>query len=167
MDINSKNSVLFLVQIDHLSGECVANAIECFYEAGASNVQVIPSVTKKNRPSYIFLIDCRAGREDVIELVIINELGTGGWHQMDTVHRYLRNRIIKRRIEIRNNDQKFEYTIEGKEFDSDTIRPEYENVSELKNIIKKRLHQSVGFNTLYNQVLAVLLDEEKDSIEIR
>lgn len=35
MDIYSKEGLLILVQIDHLSGELLGNVIEDFYDAGA------------------------------------------------------------------------------------------------------------------------------------
>lgn len=56
MEIHSKNGLVFMVQVDHLTGECVGQAIDHLYGAGAANVQVVSAITKKNRPSYMFLL---------------------------------------------------------------------------------------------------------------
>ncbi|MGM9530246.1 nickel insertion protein, partial [Intestinibacter sp.] len=89
MNSNSKKGTIFIAQVDHLSGECIGQAIELFYNRGASNVQVIPTITKKNRPSYIFFIDCREQYKDTIEETIFKELNTGGLHIIETIHKYL------------------------------------------------------------------------------
>ena len=70
MDIHSKDGLVFMVQADHLSGECVGQAIGHLYTAGAANVQVVPAITKKNRPSYLFFIDCRPDSADRVEEAI-------------------------------------------------------------------------------------------------
>ena len=57
MDIHTKDGQVFMVQVDHLSGEQIGQSIGRFYAVGASNVQVISAITKKNRPSYVFFID--------------------------------------------------------------------------------------------------------------
>ena len=48
MNFYSKEAVLFLVQVDHLSGEILGDVVDSFYAAGAKNVQIISSITKKN-----------------------------------------------------------------------------------------------------------------------
>ena len=166
MNICSKSSIVFLVQVDHLSGECVGQSIESLYQAGAANVQVMSTITKKNRPAYLYLIDCRLENEEKIETTIINELGTGGWHRIDTVHRYLKNKILKRKISVTNDTQDFDFILEGKEIETGKVRPEYDNVVKLKNVISEKLHQSIGFSELYNHVVSVLLDEQKMKIVI-
>ena len=74
MDIHSKDGLVFMVQADHLSGECVGQAIGHLYTAGAANVQVVPAITKKNRPSYLFFIDCRPDSADRVEAVSYTHL---------------------------------------------------------------------------------------------
>lgn len=152
---------MFLVQVDHLSGECVGHSIESLYQAGAANVQVMATITKKNRPAYLYLIDCRIENEEKIETTIINELGTGGWHRIETVHRYLKNQILKRKISVSSKSHDFEFVIEGKEIDGGQVRPEYDNVVKLKTLISEKFNQTIGFNKLYNLVVAVFLDEQK------
>ena len=51
------DNILMLVQTDDLSGEQVGYAIQQLIELGVDNVQVMPTVTKKNRHAYLVLID--------------------------------------------------------------------------------------------------------------
>ena len=43
----------------------MGSVIEYLYDAGACNVQVIPTITKKNRPGYLFLIDVKSGSLEI------------------------------------------------------------------------------------------------------
>ena len=43
----SKEGMLLLVQVDHLNGELLGEVIDHFYEAGAKNVQIVSTITKK------------------------------------------------------------------------------------------------------------------------
>ncbi len=82
MQILQKERLLFLVQCDNLEGEQAAPAMESLYEAGAKNVQLLSSLTKKGRPGYVFLIDGDEASADAIESVIVKELGVTGWHRI-------------------------------------------------------------------------------------
>lgn len=64
--------------VDDVSGEVIGYAIEKLYGDGALDVQVIPTITKKNRPGYIIMVVCRRGDEDRLLNVLIEETGTLG-----------------------------------------------------------------------------------------
>ena len=100
MDIYSEGGLIFLVMVDHLNGELLGGVIDSFYAAGAKNVQIISSITKKNRPSYIILIDGSESSAEKIENVIINECGSYGWHRISTDHRHTSVSIITKEIEV-------------------------------------------------------------------
>ena len=100
MDIYSEGGLIFLVMVDHLNGELLGGVIDSFYAAGAKNVQIISSITKKNRPSYIILIDGNENSAEKIENVIINECGSYGWHRISTDHRHTSVSIITKEIEV-------------------------------------------------------------------
>ena len=86
MDIYTKTGLLFVIQVDHLSGEIIGDLIESFYSAGAKNVQVISTITKKNRPAYMIVVDGNEASADEIERVIVEECGSSGWHRISTKH---------------------------------------------------------------------------------
>ena len=150
MDSHSKKGTIFIAQVDHLSGECIGQTIDLFYNRGASNVQVIPTITKKNRPSYIFFIDCREQYIDAIEETIFKELNTGGLHRIETIHKYLRNEFIKLNININFKEKLFGFLLEGKKIGDGYANPESDNVVELKNKIYSEFKQTLSYNEVYS-----------------
>ena len=81
-----KPGTLFLFQIDHLSGEEVGYLVEQLYGWGAKNVNVISTLTKKNRPGHLVLVD--PGRMDTEGLPdkMARMFGTCGCHRFETSH---------------------------------------------------------------------------------
>ncbi len=77
---------LVLVQLDHVSGETMGFAINRLSELGAKNVQLLQSITKKNRPGYVLLIDLPADKLSMVSLFLAQELGIWGYHVMDSEH---------------------------------------------------------------------------------
>ena len=152
-----------MVQIDHLCGEIIGNTIDCLYEAGASNVQVLSSITKKNRPSYVIFIDCRPKFIEEIERVIISDLGTGGWHIFNTTHRHLVAEKIKRNITFNLGDIKFDYIMEFKLIGdgNDNIRVEFESCKNLTSYIFSTYEQRVSVRKIYNILSDVDLNSKK------
>ena len=136
--MKSKSGVLLLVQVDHLSSETVGASIELLYEAGASNVNVTSTITKKNRPGYIVLIDCQPEAIDVLEDTVTRELGVSGWHRIDTAHCYQNVQYIKKEIEIVYDEGRFCFEAEGKVINDDffNIRPESKSCIALKETLK-------------------------------
>ena len=63
----------------------MGQSIDLFYAAGASNVQVVSAVTKKNRPSYIFFINRKTERADTVEGTIVRELHPVGGGELSAV----------------------------------------------------------------------------------
>ena len=142
MNFYSKKGILLLVQIDHLSGELIGNVIESFYQAGAKNVQVLSTLTKKNRPGHILLIDASAQTVEALEKIIVEECGSSGWHRIDTCHRHTDVFYLSRTITFRLKDsgEVFCLAINGKQIadDTETIRPEYDSCLALQQELKRR-----------------------------
>lgn len=84
----SKPRILIIAMCDNITGEVVGESFDRLYEAGAKNVQVMNTVTKKNRPGYLYTIDCDEASLDSIENVLITEIGTTGWHRIHSEHCY-------------------------------------------------------------------------------
>ncbi|MCK5418002.1 MAG: DUF111 family protein, partial [Desulfobacterales bacterium] len=61
-----KKSRLIFAQIDHIPGDVLGFAMERLMELGAKNVQLIPTITKKNRPGNIMIIDVDDQNEEVM-----------------------------------------------------------------------------------------------------
>lgn len=166
MEIYSKEGILFVVQIDHLPGECIGQVVDVFYEAGAANVQVISTVTKKNRPAYIIWIDCREERADQVEQTIVKELHTGGWHKIRTEHRYLHNEICTKEITLCMGKKTCRATVLAKHFLGGGIRPEHDSVAALKRLIQEEFSVETDYYTLYAFVMAAILNPECGELDL-
>jgi len=78
--------LLLMITVDNVSGEVIPYLIETAIERGAKNVHVVPAITKKGRPEYIFFVDVI---EDNLESVIgflLAELGSLGYRVIRDEH---------------------------------------------------------------------------------
>ncbi len=166
LELFSKKGMLFLVQVDHLSGEVLGNVIDCFYEAGAKNVQIISSITKKNRPSYIILIDTAGENAEKIEYAIVNECGSSGWHRIETCHRHTRVSIIPKAIKVRTEKGLYDFTVRGKVINDDltAVRPEYDDCAQLKALLKEKEDRNLSLKQIQMELTELF---HSDSREIR
>ncbi|HSB33023.1 MAG TPA: nickel insertion protein [Nitrospirota bacterium] len=81
-----KKSRIILAQVDHLSGEVLGFAVEKIMACGARNVQLIPTITKKNRPGSILIIDTDKAGEEAVSRFLSQELKITGYHRVETNH---------------------------------------------------------------------------------
>lgn len=162
-DIFCKEGILFVVQIDHLSGEIMGSIFDMFYSVGALNVQCLQTITKKNRPGKIFIIDVQPDKADLVETIIINELDSTGWHKIITDHRHVPTQIVAKNIEVHVNLKIFKFKIFGKYIKNKpyTIRPEHSNCMELREKIKENMGIDIPLKIIYIKVQTALFEDEK------
>ena len=129
-----------MVQVDHISGEIVGTLIDDFYKAGAFNVQVVPTITKKNRPGYLFFIDAAPNGLSEIENVILNEMGATGWHRLDSGHRHVGTEIIEREVCFETSEGLLTFMAQIKivKKKPDQIRPEHSSCFAIRDALCKR-----------------------------
>lgn len=134
-----KKGIVLLVQVDHLSGETIGTVIDDLYEAGAHNVQVLSSITKKNRPGYVFLIDGNETHLAAIEQIILLELGATGWHLLHTGHRHTATRSFSHRVTFATPDGPLELTAKFKAVKArpEMLRPEHASCLEIRQALRQ------------------------------
>ena len=166
MQLYSKDGLLFLIQVDHLSGEILGNVIESFYDAGAKNVQVVNALTKKNRPSYMIFVDAGSRSADGIEEVIVRELGSSGWHRIETCHRHTNVSVIQKELEIVTESEAFVFSAKGKVIDDDTAsaRAEYDDCARLKSLLETRAGVRVPLAEIQDRITRALRGEETEKL---
>jgi len=125
--------------VDDLSGELLGNFINKVGKEKVLDIQVVPSITKKNRPSNIIKILCYPKYAFELMDKIINELGTLGV-RFHTINRVCIERMIeKQTIEIYN--QRFEVSYKVSYIDSEkgkqfvNIKPEYEDLNRISEAL--------------------------------
>jgi uncharacterized protein (DUF111 family) len=80
-------SLLILAQVDHACGDIISSVLEQLTAAGAKNVNLVPSLTKKGRPGYLMYVDVPASCLAPIERLLAVELGVTGWRVLAAEHR--------------------------------------------------------------------------------
>ncbi|MFX1409645.1 MAG: nickel pincer cofactor biosynthesis protein LarC [Promethearchaeota archaeon] len=133
--------------VDDVSGEILGNFIDKFQSEKILDLQIFPSLTKKNRPSHIIRILCYPKYKFEIIEKVIRELGTLGV-RFNTINRV----CIERRIESQNieiNGQSFNLNFKISYIESEkgreivNVKPEYEDlkkISVISGLSVKKLH---------------------------
>ncbi|HXY54299.1 MAG TPA: nickel insertion protein [Nitrospirota bacterium] len=98
--MKKKKARLLFAQVDHVSGEVTGFAIGRIMELGARNVQLVSSITKKNRPGNIIIIDTDDAKEGVIARFLARELKVSGYHRIDTLHVFQQITFQQRDLEV-------------------------------------------------------------------
>lgn len=132
--------------LDNISGEILGHTVSKLMDAGALDVTIIPTITKKNRPGHLLRTITKPGDSSKVSEAIIRETGTLGVRVLPYVHRNIAERkFIPIKLDIAG--EKMEINIKvgliGDEIIS--IAPEYEDAKKiskktglsLKNVLKQ------------------------------
>ncbi len=141
-----------MVQVDHLGGELLGSAIEYLYAAGARNVQILPGVTKKNRPGQAIIIDASEARAEAIERVIAEELGSTGWHRLKTEHRHLPVESVSRPLRFKTGTGAADFELWGKRIRNQpqSVRPEHDSCRDLQQVLKEKAGLELPLGRIFN-----------------
>ena len=90
--------MLLMVNVDDVSGETISHVIDELMDFGAASVHVVPAITKKGRPEYLFYVDASENLIDAIGAYFARELGTIGMRILETRHVPFRYRMKGVRI---------------------------------------------------------------------
>lgn len=131
--------------LDTVTGEVLGHSFNSLLNAGALDVTVIPTITKKNRPGHLLRVITKPEDSGTVSKVIMRETGTLGVRMLNYVHRNVADRKtipIKLNIEGVDFQINIKIGLMGDEIIS--IAPEYEDVRyasektdiSLKNMMK-------------------------------
>jgi uncharacterized protein (DUF111 family) len=155
-----KSAKLLLLQIDHLSGEEVGYLIDSLYAWRAQNVQVISTLTKKNRPGCIVLVDMGSEKETRLMEALAREFGIAGGHRIDTTHCHHPVSSIHRKIRVRKDGREVQTAIRCKRIGPRKkplhFRLEHEDLSRLKECLQRELGVAIPLSTLRRDIEALL-----------
>jgi len=97
-----KPAKLVQFQVDHLTGEEVGHLIESLGALGASSVQAVPSVGKKNRPGHVVFADLGSNGDLDAVARLTARFGIFGFHVVETTHYYCGTAITQRELAVRH-----------------------------------------------------------------
>ncbi|MFX0038476.1 MAG: nickel pincer cofactor biosynthesis protein LarC [Promethearchaeota archaeon] len=121
--------------VDDVSGEVIGNFIKIFENEEILDIQIFPSITKKNRPGHIIKILCYPEQTFNLMEKIIHELGTLGV-RFNIINRVCISRKIERKsIEINEKIYEIAYKISFTKSDKGleivNIKPEFEDLKKI------------------------------------
>jgi len=140
--MKKKKARLLFAQVDHVSAEVTGFAVGRIMELGARNVQLISSITKKNRPGSVLIIDTDDGREEAIALFLARELKVSGYHRIDTLHLFQRVAYEQRDLVVAVDGRKRTITCDVK-IVGDPAAPlsidvEHDALVKIQTLLKKK-----------------------------
>jgi len=147
--------------VDDVSGEILGNFITTFEKEDILDIQIFPSITKKNRPGHIIKVLCYP--EQIFKLIekIVHELGTLGV-RFNIINRVCISRKIERRsIEINEKTYEIDYKISFIQSDKGleivNIKPEYKDLKKISEdtgstIKKVQLIVNAEIKQIYNNL---------------
>ncbi|MFX1263597.1 MAG: nickel insertion protein [Promethearchaeota archaeon] len=75
-----------MITVDTVSGEVIPYLIESAIERGASNMHVVPAMTKKGRPEYLLFVDVEESNLESVIGFLLAELGSLGYRVIRDEH---------------------------------------------------------------------------------
>ncbi len=129
--------VILETNVDDVKGEILGNLIEKLIEDGALDVQIIPAIGKKCRPSYVIKVLTKPEDKKRLARKIMQETGTLGVRVIETYRYVLKRDIVTREVEVEG--KKFEIRIKVAEIDEEKkmVKPEFEDLVKISKILNK------------------------------
>jgi uncharacterized protein (TIGR00299 family) protein len=124
--------------VDDVSGEILGNFVNILGNEDILDIQIIPSITKKNRPGHIIKIICDPSHSYNLILKTLRELGTLGVRFYSSNRVCVHRKIVNKKIEINGIGHelnfKISYIKNGEKTEVINIKPEFEDVSLISKI---------------------------------
>lgn len=119
--------------VDDVSGEILGNFVNILGNEDILDIQIIPSITKKNRPGHIIKIICDPSQSYDFILKTLRELGTLGVRFYSSKRVCVDRKIVKEKIEINGKWYELNFKIsfikKGEKTEVINIKPEFEDLS--------------------------------------
>ncbi len=118
--------------VDDVSGEILGNFVQALEHEEILDIQIIPSITKKNRPGHIIKILCDPKHSFDLIYKALLELGTLGVRFYTTNRICIDRKFEKGTIEINNNIYELNFKISYIKLEDNikviNVKPEFEDV---------------------------------------
>lgn len=105
---------LIIAQVDHSTGEVIGHSIQKLFQIGAKNVQLLQSMTKKNRPSYMLFIDLPEDKVEQVAIFLGTELGIWGYHILESQHVHFDVSFQEKNLSLTDGENNEDYIVKAK-----------------------------------------------------
>ncbi len=170
MPFEETNGMLLVFQIDHLSGEEAGWVLESETIPSIHSWQLIPSMTKKGRPSYLLLLDIDPAQEEKVIQTLSEQMPLFGYHRLSTqhiFHRGITGRII---VNLRARDgRSLEATVRSRATKIGRTTRTFFEADDLLNLqqrAQKELEVKIALLELKQRLEKAYADEAGERVEI-
>lgn len=157
-------SLIIIAQADHLSGEMLGASVGDLLKLGAVNAQIMPTITKKNRPGHMIFIDLVKKNENAIAEYLASELRITGYHRMEATHVHQKiffaNKTLLVRFDGGSESFPFRAKIIGDPASPLSIDVESDFLVSTRDRLNKNHGLSVSLTELRNRIEARLSADE-------
>ncbi len=136
--LKSDSVTILETNVDDVSGEILAHVIDKIMTSGAKDISVIPTMTKKGRPSHMISVICDQKDVDKLVHILISETGTLGVRIRSSERFIVPRKIISIKIKINNKD----FTIRCKTASKHQFKVEYDDIKALSNKLSMSFKQT-------------------------
>lgn len=156
--------LLLMAQVDDAPGEVIGEFIQRAGALGARNVQVIPSITKKNRPGFVVYVDAPESLETDIAALFGAELGTWGYRVIAAEHKHFEIERLSVKVNIRSSQGERVFQLRAKRIAQagvfSRVKAEYDDLSSICTSLRES-GASVALTDLKASVESALRNEEQ------
>lgn len=136
--LESDSVSILETNVDDVSGEVLAHVVDKIMASGAKDIHVIPTITKKGRPSHMISVICDSGSVNKILAVLISETGTLGVRIRSSDRLVVPRKILKIKVRINNKDFAVRCKVSGKK----QFKVEYDDIKSVAERLSLTFRQT-------------------------
>jgi uncharacterized protein (TIGR00299 family) protein len=102
--LQSDSVSILETNVDDVSGEVLAHVVDKIMAKGAKDISIIPTITKKGRPSHIISVICDPDSVSKLLDVLVSETGTLGVRIRSSERFVVPRQIITMKVRLHNKD---------------------------------------------------------------
>jgi pyridinium-3,5-bisthiocarboxylic acid mononucleotide nickel chelatase len=130
--VSTDQVTILETNLDNVTGEVLGHSFKRLMDAGALDVTMVPTITKKNRPGHLLRVIVKSGDCDAVSEAIIRETGTLGVRVLPYVHRNIAERkIVPVEVDIAGTKRKIRIKVGVMGEEIISVRPEYEDARKM------------------------------------
>jgi uncharacterized protein (TIGR00299 family) protein len=128
--LQSDSVAILETNVDDVSGEVLAHVVDKIMSNGAKDISIIPTITKKGRPSHMISVICESNMVDQLLNLLISETGTLGVRVRTSDRFIVPRKIVSMKIRLHNKD--FRVRCKVTKTDSNMqFKVEYDDIKEI------------------------------------
>ncbi|MGQ0771848.1 MAG: nickel pincer cofactor biosynthesis protein LarC [Nitrososphaerota archaeon] len=136
--LESDSVSILETNVDDVSGEVLAHVVDKIMASGAKDIHVIPTITKKGRPSHMISIICDSNSINKILDVLISETGTLGVRIRSSDRLIVPRKILKIKVRINNKNFAVRCKVSGKK----QFKVEYDDIKSVAERLSLTFRQT-------------------------